>query len=98
MVAITMDRRPNSGLPEKVATTSENTPNAGGSDIHLGMAQHQIRLMYIMALPPRSLVKKWNPQYRSSSSMAKVAVKIGKEATISRFEATAVQQKIGISR
>jgi len=29
IVAITIKRRPNKGLPEKVATTSENTPNAG---------------------------------------------------------------------
>jgi hypothetical protein len=52
--------------------------------------------MYIMALPPPVLVKKCMPRYRSSSSMTKVAVRIGKAATISRLEASAVQQKIGI--
>src|SRR3954464_8270479 len=29
MVAATIERYPNSGLPEKVETTSENTPKAG---------------------------------------------------------------------
>src|SRR5580692_13007087 len=97
IVAITMERRPNKGLPEKVATTSENTPNAGNIKMYTsGCPQHQMRLMYIIGLPPSSGVKKWNPQYRSSSSSAKVAVRIGKAATISRLEANAVQQNTGM--
>ena len=31
MVAMIIERRPNRGLPEKVETTSENTPNAGST-------------------------------------------------------------------
>ena len=54
--------------------------------------------MNIIALPPWSLVKKWNPKYRSSVSIASVAVRIGKAATISRLEARLVQQNIGIRR
>ena len=33
MVASTIERYPNSGLPEKVETTSEKMPNAGSTRI-----------------------------------------------------------------
>ena len=49
-----------------------------------------------MTLPPASLVKKWKPRYRSSVSIASVAVRIGNAATISRLAASEVQQNIGI--
>ena len=49
-----------------------------------------------MALPPRSLVKKWVPTMRSSESMPSTAVSTGKAATISTLVHSAVQVKTGI--
>src|SRR5271168_1480380 len=97
MVAKTMERYPNNGLPENVAITSEKTPKAGKIRMYTSGCPHaQMRLTYIMGLPPPSFVKKWNPRYRSRSNMAKVAVSIGNAATMRRFEASAVQQNTGM--
>src|SRR6185312_8014503 len=52
MVAYTSDEYANSGLPENVGTIRMYTS---------GWPQIQIRLMYIIRLPPNPSVKKWVP-------------------------------------
>ena len=44
--------------------------------------------MNIIGLPPASFVKKCKPKYRSRLSIASVAVRIGKTATMIRLEAS----------
>src|SRR5438270_3825532 len=85
-VAYTIEVYPNRRLPENVETTSDQIPNAGRTRMYTsGWPQIQIRLTYIIWLPPRSLVKKWVPKYRSSDSSANVAVSTGNAATIRMF-------------
>src|SRR5574337_1016117 len=53
MVAYTIEEYANSGLPENVGTISEYTPNSGRIKMYTsGWPQIQIRLMYIIRLPP----------------------------------------------
>jgi len=50
-------------LPENVAMISEKAPNAGRIRMYTsGWPHTQIRLMYIIALPPSSFVKKCMPR------------------------------------
>jgi len=50
-------------LPENVGTISEYTPKIGRIRMYTSGCPHtQIRLMYIITLPPKPVVKKWVPR------------------------------------
>lgn len=97
IVAPTIEVYPKSLFWEKVDTTSEKTPKAGKTRIYTSGCPHiQIRLTYIIILPPNDDVKKCMAPKRSRKRSPSVAVKTGKAATTSIILASAVHTKIGI--
>ena len=80
-----------------VATTSENTPKAGRIKMYTsGCPQAQIKLTYIIILPPAPEVKKCMPSVRSSAKSVSVAVRIGKAKATNSIEPSTLQTNIGI--
>ena len=61
-----------------------------------GCPHAQIRLIYIIALPPRSVVKKCIPNTLSSDKSPSATVSIGKAKTTNSIEPSAVQVNIGM--